>query len=217
MIRLTKKQSAFLKLSAVLFMIIDHVGVMFFPEQEIFRIIGRAAYPLFAFQAAIACRYSKNINKYVSLLAIFTVVSQIPYSFALNTLQLNVLFTILLAVLFITNKSWTIKFSVALVAIIFNYTIHYDYGLYGFLFILIMYYVPKWYVAVGLLLALTYVLPLPLEHIQWYFIIGIVYIFIVSKIPFKKLFKKRLPSKYFFYGSYPGQFIVLKGVSEFLG
>ena len=41
-----------LKLIACVAMVIDHVGVMFFPYEDSLRIIGRLAFPIFAFMIA---------------------------------------------------------------------------------------------------------------------------------------------------------------------
>lgn len=49
-----------LKIFACIFMVFDHVGLTFFPSEDIFRIIGRLAFPLFAFFIAEGNRYSKH-------------------------------------------------------------------------------------------------------------------------------------------------------------
>lgn len=49
-----------LKIIACILMAIDHVGLEIFPEYTIFRIIGRVAFPLFAFFIAEGCKYTKN-------------------------------------------------------------------------------------------------------------------------------------------------------------
>ena len=49
-----------LKIIAAISMVIDHVGLMFFPTLKILRIIGRLAYPIFAFMIAEGCYYTKN-------------------------------------------------------------------------------------------------------------------------------------------------------------
>ncbi len=61
--------SAFtLKLFACLFMLCDHIGVVFFPDLVIFRIIGRLAFPLFAYFIAEGCRYTKNkLRRFLSV------------------------------------------------------------------------------------------------------------------------------------------------------
>ncbi len=49
-----------LKIIACIFMLIDHIGLTFFPSEDIFRILGRIALPLFAFFIAEGCRYTRN-------------------------------------------------------------------------------------------------------------------------------------------------------------
>ncbi len=56
------------KLIACVFMAIDHIGLMLFPKYELFRILGRIAFPLFAFFIAEGCKYSKNKAKRFGLL-----------------------------------------------------------------------------------------------------------------------------------------------------
>ena len=43
-----------LKIIAALAMLCDHVGLMFFPHVRLFRIIGRLAFPIFAYMIAEA-------------------------------------------------------------------------------------------------------------------------------------------------------------------
>jgi len=45
-------------------MLIDHMGVLLFPQFIVFRYIGRIAMPLFAFFIGEGCRYTKNRKKY---------------------------------------------------------------------------------------------------------------------------------------------------------
>lgn len=53
-----------LKVIAILTMFIDHLGFFFYPDIEIFRVIGRTSYPLFAF----AIGYSKKYNFDITIL-----------------------------------------------------------------------------------------------------------------------------------------------------
>ncbi len=52
-----------LKIIACVFMVIDHMGVILFPEAEILRVIGRLSYPIFAYFIAEGCRYTRNKTK----------------------------------------------------------------------------------------------------------------------------------------------------------
>lgn len=59
------KQSGFLsgttlKLIACISMFIDHFGLVVFPKIMIFRIIGRLAFPIFAYFIAEGCKYTRN-------------------------------------------------------------------------------------------------------------------------------------------------------------
>jgi hypothetical protein len=45
-------------------MFFDHFGILFFPQITAFRIIGRLAFPIFAFMIAEGCRYTKHRLRY---------------------------------------------------------------------------------------------------------------------------------------------------------
>jgi len=60
-------------------MIIDHVGLIFFPHLLIFRIIGRLSFPLFAWGIANGAIHTKNPWKYLLRLFIFALISQYPF------------------------------------------------------------------------------------------------------------------------------------------
>ena len=73
--KITKEQSDWLKIIAILLMIIDHIGVVFFPEQPVWRIIGRLAFPLFAYQLAVGFQYTRDRQRQLTYLMIFAMVS----------------------------------------------------------------------------------------------------------------------------------------------
>ena len=52
--------SNILKIVACISMLLDHIGFIFFPQYIIFRILGRVAFPIFAFMIAEGCYYTKN-------------------------------------------------------------------------------------------------------------------------------------------------------------
>jgi len=92
-----------LKLLALITMLVDHIGYMYFPNEILFRIIGRLAFPIFAYQIAIGYSRTSNIKKYVLRLSLFALITQIPYSFfsadiKFNPIHLNVLFTFVAAI-----------------------------------------------------------------------------------------------------------------------
>ena len=53
-----------LKLIGVVTMTIDHIGYILFPKLALLRIIGRLAYPIFAYLIAEGCAYSRHKTKY---------------------------------------------------------------------------------------------------------------------------------------------------------
>ena len=57
-----------LKLIAAAAMLLDHMGILLFPRITIFRILGRLAYPVFAFMIAEGCRYTRNKLRYFLML-----------------------------------------------------------------------------------------------------------------------------------------------------
>ena len=97
------KRNDFLKLIAIVTMFIDHLGVMFFPEMNILRIIGRISFPIFAFMIASGYKHTSSKKHYVKRLAIFAVISYLPYVYfntqlKPNFLYINVLFLFLFSI-----------------------------------------------------------------------------------------------------------------------
>ena len=93
-----------LKMIAIVSMLIDHVGYIFFPEVMLFRIIGRISFPIFAYVLAEGVYYTKDITKYMLRLGTFALLSEIPYDLAImgSVLEFshqNVFFTLFFGVL----------------------------------------------------------------------------------------------------------------------
>lgn len=93
--------SFILKIIAVISMFCDHLGDALFGHLTIFNILGRVAFPIFAFQISQGFLYTKNLKKYALRLTIFAIISQIPFSLFVNkflssTSGLNIFFTLLL-------------------------------------------------------------------------------------------------------------------------
>ena len=94
-----------LKILAALFMICDHVGMLFFPEiippMIFLRYIGRLAFPIFAFFIAEGCRYTKNKRRYLGVLAALGLVFHLVYCWATKDDTVNVIVSFALAVTFV--------------------------------------------------------------------------------------------------------------------
>jgi hypothetical protein len=96
-----------LKILAAIFMVIDHVGLMFFPTQKIFRIIGRLAFPIFAFMISEGAKYTKNKIRYFSFMFGLAFICQLVYFFFdSGSLYMCILVTFSLSILLIYALKW---------------------------------------------------------------------------------------------------------------
>ena len=139
-----------LKIIGCVSMVVDHVGVVFFPHIELFRVVGRLAFPLFAFFIAEGMYYSKNRKKYMLTMLAFALISQIPHMLVLD-FRPNILFTFLIAMLIITfydgtktqneNKinSYIYFISAIFITLIFSLLGLISYGLWGVLLVFFLY------------------------------------------------------------------------------
>lgn len=71
-----------LKIIAIITMLIDHVGAIFFPQYYGFRIIGRIAFPIFAFLLVEGYVHTSDIKKYLLRLGIFALISEFAFDLA---------------------------------------------------------------------------------------------------------------------------------------
>ena len=93
-----------LKIIAMVSMVFDHVGDMFFPDLLWPRMIGRLAMPLFSFCIAEGYIHTRDKNKYLLRMGIFALVSEVPFDLAfegklLNPGHQNIMLTFFLAIL----------------------------------------------------------------------------------------------------------------------
>ena len=90
-----------LKLIAAFAMLLDHAGLLLLPRVQILRVIGRLAYPIFAFMIAEGCRYTKNRLRYFLMIFGLGVGCQLVYLFVGGAAYLNILLTFSCSVLLI--------------------------------------------------------------------------------------------------------------------
>lgn len=137
-----------IKIIAVVTMIIDHIGLYFFPDVIILRMIGRLSFPLFAWLIANGAIHSKNLYLYAKRLFLLAIITQIPYAYAnklFNPLfaEYNVVFTLLLGlvtiIVFQKTKSKIFRIITTILAILLAILLKLDYGVLGILSILTFY------------------------------------------------------------------------------
>ncbi|MFB6367746.1 TraX family protein [Paenibacillus elgii] len=133
-----------IKLIAFIAMLTDHYGVIYHESSvEIFRMIGRLSFPLFAWGIANGAVHTKNLNMYLIRLLTVALVSQIPYHYLFKNSYVNVCFTLffgLLAVAVYKSKKHIIFKLLILILIMFTADLfNFEYGIYGICSILIFF------------------------------------------------------------------------------
>ena len=79
----TNQNTGLIKLIACLCMAIDHAGKMLFPNIPEMRLIGRLAFPLFAYGIAVGALYTRNPLHYLKRIVLLALISQPLYALGL--------------------------------------------------------------------------------------------------------------------------------------
>ena len=87
-----------LKIIAAIAMTLDHIGAYILTDVLFLRIIGRLAFPIFAYMIAEGCKYTRNRKKYLSIMALFALSCQLVYFFVTGSLSQCILVTFSLSV-----------------------------------------------------------------------------------------------------------------------
>ena len=211
-----------LKILALIAMTADHVGLQLLPQYGILRIIGRLAFPIFAYMIAEGCTYTRNRKKYLLTLAVMAVLFQLVYFFAMDSLYqgIFVTFTLSVCLIFTIDRARTQKTPLAvltavgtILAVLFlilampallpgtDYEV--DYGLWGTLLPVAVYFVPNrmWKLAAtGLML-----IPLAMENggNQWYALLTLIPLGCYSGL------RGKYRMKNLFYIYYPAHLVVI--------
>jgi len=133
--------SSTLKLLACGFMLIDHVGVRLFPGMLILRIIGRLAFPLFAFFIGEGCRYTSNKLRHFLSVFLLGLICESVYIIYMGGWYGNILLTFSLSILVIyllqwsrekgTGLSYGIFAAVLVLLAVLMERVSFDYGFFG--------------------------------------------------------------------------------------
>lgn len=141
----------YLKIIALLCMAVDHIGFVFFPGSLALRVIGRLSFPIFAFMIAQGFKHTRDARKYLVRLAIFAVISEIPFDLvvagkAYSAQTQNVLFTLLLGLVALMLYDWfqrkrrlPVAFLSVFAVCFLAQAIQASYGFSGVLFVFICY------------------------------------------------------------------------------
>lgn len=238
--------SHLIKLFAMLAMLCDHCGKMLFPQYRILRIIGRLAFPLYAYTIAAGCVYTGNHLRYLKRIVLLALITQPIYavsmahsspamfsvSFLENPLKAawtfyinswkkpSILCSFAIAIMII----WAIRnrqFILAIGATVFAYLIQnkLDYGFRGLILVLLFYLLcSKWWLS----------LPCVLAYMVWwgmqgsgYTLFGVQFssqMFAVCALPLVYLHTKSgiRLPKWIFYAFYPAHFALIYVLDKFV-
>lgn len=219
-----------LKIIAIVSMLIDHIGVFLLIEGDLylaFRLMGRLAFPIFAFMIAQGFLKSRNVNRYVIRLAVFALfieglflvhalLSEVPYI----PLKDNVIAPLLLGLLVLICVRSSNDFTrLGLIGIlVFTMFVQYPYSIYGLSLIAIFGLISKKWLQAILFLFIHIV------FIQIPGINNVLYLypwqqqFALFFLPLLFLYngKKGRDYKYLFYLFYPLHLIVLWVIAYFI-
>lgn len=202
-----------LKLIALVTMIIDHIG--FFWEMDLFRVIGRLSFPIYCFLIVRGVEKSKNLKRYSIRILILAIVSQCVWSY-IGVDILNVLFTYFLFIqfiYFIKSKNNMMSAIIFVLSIVISPKL--DYGLYGFLLLIVFYYIKDIKIQVLVMLGLnTYFiyngLVVPIQ------MVSMISLILIHKYDKQKYYKKFKKYNQIFYISYPLHILILFEIYKLL-
>lgn len=205
-----------LKIIALTSMVIDHVGAVLFPKCLAFRIIGRLAFPIYAFLIVEGFCHTHDVKKYMARLTAFAILSEVPFDLAFygkcfEFSHQNVFFTLLLGVLllyFYSNQQSTVgKAGYMALFLLMGELMRTDYGMWGVLMIFCFYLYRENIQAKIISIAAIQILVL--GGVQSYAIAAI--------IPIAFYNGEKGPGwKYFFYAAYPLHLLILFGIKMIL-
>ena len=209
-----------LKLIAIITMTIDHIGAIIYNDIDIFRIIGRISFPIFAFLLVEGFKKSNNRLKYFLRLIIFAFITQPVYDYVFKSNTLNILFTFSLGFLLMMiiefSKKIIDKYNKGLESYLYKtvfYSLFYilfsvlaiflnvDYTVLGITTIFIFYLSPN--ILLSFILYFLSVVLLKTNDMQMYSIISFFFLYLYNG-------KRGRNLKYFFYLYYPLHLLLLK-------
>lgn len=227
-----------LKWVALFTMLIDHIGLFFFPEIIWLRIIGRIAFPILAFTLTHGFLRTHNRNLYLFRLLLFTVIAEIPYDIAMyNQLfyweSQSIMLELFLCFLAIYFLDLAIKRNVLFIvgtvaAVLCTEIFSASYGLYGVAIVIAFYllrnfrgadivafvlitYLFYGFTSFGIDLGFGYFTILQMNNIQLYACLAVFPLVLYNS------HRGNPRNKWFFYVFYPTHLIIFYLINVFLG
>lgn len=206
-----------LKIIAIITMFLDHY-YRIIGGPEWLSMLGRLAFPIFAFSISEGYSHTKNVNKYLMRLLNFAIIIQLPNFLGFQEYPLNIFFTLALGLFCLeildNNKiNIVVRYIVVLYLCFLAEKTGLDYGAYGVILIILFNKLKnnKLYIFIAFLALNLVILKIGnLSEMQMYSVFSLVPIFLYNG-------KKGYGMKYFFYLFYPLHFIFLYTLNELLG
>lgn len=226
-----------LKIIACITMLIDHMGVVLFPKITILRIIGRIAFPIFAFLLAEGCYYTRNKIRHLLVISGFAVVMQVVLFLATRMTDFSIFIHFSIAVLLclvidliekfikerkvIVSIALILSFLISVIMLILidkNTTYFFsNYGLYGIFVPVVLYIIRKYIKHIHVFVSIMVIcLSMVLMHFftvwmyQLYGMIACVFILLYNGK------KGKYNLKYLFYIFYPLHLVILYAIALIL-
>jgi hypothetical protein len=187
-----------LKIIALITMTIDHIGVILFPNLKILRIIGRLAFPIFAYMISEGAKYTKNRPKYLLTISLTALICQAVYYFTEKSLDQCILVTFTMSIVLIYSLDYKfLSLPAILTAFFLTEFLNIDYGFCGIMMPVILYIADEKRKKLLCGAIMLILLSLSLGGVQWYSLFA---------IPLLALYNEKrgkLNLKYLFYIYYP--------------
>ena len=211
-----------LKIIALILMLVDHVADILIPSELsiclIMRMIGRISAPLFMYCFAVGYKHTSSKQKYISRLAVFSIIMAFinsilhliaPSNLTFNIWRPNMFLTFFLLACLIEwidialeDKSWFYWLIVLIVAAIIGFNT--EYGWFALLTVLCFYYIKNNSVRdIVYVLGNTIMCIIERKYVQVFMVLSIL---LIGKCSDEK---PKRSAKYLFYVFYPTHFIVL--------
>lgn len=215
-----------LKMIGMAVMLLDHAGIILFPQCEILRIIGRLGFPIFAYMISEGCLYTRNRRRYLVTLLSMAIVIQAVYFIAMRSLYQNILVTFSLSVMtvfaidaFIKNKNvkygvimWVTLSVVVFLSVIApllfkDHGFVIDYGFFGVLLPVAVYYARGKICKLASVALILVIRGLLYGELKWFALLSLPLLFLYNGE------RGKAGMKYVFYIFYPVHLVILYGIS----
>ena len=218
-----------LKMFALLCMTIDHIGAHILNDYTPFRIIGRLAFPIFAYMIAEGCKYTHNKLKYFLTIFIEGIILQIFIFLLSDSTHMNVLITFSLSIGLIYAFDYSLRSEnnynlvIPLMGIIFVMVIcgelpegflseyfHIDYGFFGVMLPVMVYIFDNRVLKLLMFTSGLVFLSISMAPIEWWSLISII------PLAFYSGERGKQKIKYLFHIYYPIHIVIILAIEEFI-